>query len=91
MEAVMSRDYRYLLGKISMDMSFAEKFFAAKDEVLASFSLSQDELTKLKNLSFERFDAYRKAIVLKSCDCDSCCNGGEGKGNCSECFASCCQ
>lgn len=62
MDTVMSHDYRLLMGKISMDLSFAEKF-----------------------------QAYRKAIDLKTCDCDSCCNGGEAKGNCSECFASCCQ
>lgn len=91
METIMSRDYRFLMGKISMDLSFAEKFFAAADSVLKKYSLTSDEIAKLKSLSIERFDAYRRAIVLKSCDCDSCCNGGEANGNCSECFASCCQ
>lgn len=91
MDSVMSRDYRLLMGKISMDLSFAEKFFAAADSVLENYSLTSEEREKLKSLSVERFKAYRKAIALKSCDCDSCCNGGEAKGNCSECFACCCQ
>ena len=91
MEAIMSRDYRFLLGKISMDLSFAEKFFAAADSVLANYTLTTEEKTKLKGLSVERFEAYRKTIALKSCDCDSCCNGGEAKGNCTECYACCCQ
>lgn len=91
MEATMSHDYRLLLGKISMDLSFAEKFFSSPDEVLKKFSLSEAEQTSLRGLSVERFNAYRKALILRACDCDSCCNGGEPKGNCSECFASCCQ
>lgn len=91
MDAIMSRDYRFLMGKISMDLSFAEKFFEATDSVLANYSLSPEERAKLKGLSLERFQAYKQAIVLKTCDCDSCCNGGEGKENCSECFVSCCQ
>lgn len=91
MEIVMSRDYRFLLGKISMDLSFAEKFFASPDSVLAKYSLTKDEIKKLKGLSVERFEAYKKSLALKSSDCDSCCNGGGGKGDCSECFASCCQ
>ncbi len=91
MEVSMSRDYRFLMGKISMDLSFAEKFFEATESVLANYNLTAEEKAKLKGLSAEKFEAYRKAIVLKACDCDSCCNGGEAKGNCSECFASCCQ
>ena len=91
MEAVMSHDYRYLLGRISMDLPFAESFFAAKDKILGNYTLSQEESTKLMSLSSARFDSYRKSIVIGFCDCDSCCNGGEGKGNCSECFACCCQ
>lgn len=87
----MSHDYRFLLGKISMDLSFAEKFFESMDSVLANYSLTSEETANLKALSFERFQAYKKAIILKSCDCDSCCNGGEGKGQCSECYACCCQ
>lgn len=91
MVAVMSHDYRLLMGKISMDLPFAEKFFANMDSVLSNYSLTKEERSKLKGLSAERFQAYRKAIELKTCDCDSCCNGGEAKGNCSECFANCCQ
>lgn len=91
MDIVMSRDYRLLMGKISMDLSFAENFFAKTDSVLANYTLTSEEKAKLMGLSAERFKAYRKAIFLNSCDCDSCCNGGEAKGNCSECFASCCQ
>jgi len=91
MENVLSRDYRLLLGKISLDLSFAEKFFTSMDEVLSNYSITAEEKTKLKGLSLERFEAYKKAIDLRSCDCDSCCNGGEGRGECSECFASCCQ
>jgi|GEM_PF-2376402 len=91
MENVLSRDYRLLLGKISLDLSFAEKFFASMDEVLSHYSITPEEKAKLKGLSLKRFEAYKKAIDLRSCDCDSCCNGGEGKGSCSECFASCCQ
>lgn len=91
MDAIMSRDYRFLMGKISMDLSFAEKFFEEKDSVLANYSLSSEEKDNLKSLSLKRFQAYKQAIILKTCDCDSCCNGGEGKGNCGECFVSCCQ
>lgn len=91
MDAIMSRDYRLLMGKISMDLSFAEKFFESAESVLAGYSITEEEKSKLMGLSAERFNAYRKAIDLKTCDCDSCCNGGEAKGNCSECFASCCQ
>lgn len=91
MDAVMSRDYRLLMGKISMDLSFAEKFFNSAEDVLKDYSITATEKSKLLGLSSERFQSYKKAIVLKSCDCDSCCNGGEPKGNCSECFASCCQ
>lgn len=91
MVAVISRDYRFLMGKISMDLSFAEKFFSAADAVMANYSLTSEERENLKNLSFERFQEYKKSIILKTCDCDSCCNGGEGKGNCCECFVSCCQ
>lgn len=90
MENIMSHDYRMLMGKISMDLTFAEKFFAATESVLDEYSLTKDEREKLLSLSAERFNTYRKAIDLKTCDCDSCCSGGEGKGNCSECFASCC-
>ena len=91
MDTVMSHDYRLLMGKISMDLSFAEKFFNSAETVLADYSITADEKLKLLGLSAEKFQAYRKAIDLKTCDCDSCCNGGEAKGNCSECFASCCQ
>lgn len=91
MEAVMSRDYRFLMGKISMDLSFAERFFEAVDAVLDNYSLTADERTKLKGLSFEKFKAYKKAVDARTCDCDSCCNGGGAKGNCSECGTSCCQ
>lgn len=91
MEMTMSRDYRYLMGKISMDFAFAEKFFTAKKNIIAKYNLTQNEINKLFSLSKERFEGYKKAINLKMCDCDSCCNGGEGKGNCSECFSSCCQ
>lgn len=91
METVMSKDYRFLLGKISMDLSFAKKFFESTETILKNYSLSIEEKLKLKSLSAKRFNSYVKAIELKACDCDSCCNGGEGKGNCSECFASCCQ
>lgn len=87
----MSHDYRFLVGKISMNLPFAEKFFAAPDSVLAEYNLTSSEILKLKGLSAERFRTYMDAIILRSCDCDSCCNGGEGKGNCSECFANCCQ
>ena len=91
MDTVMSHDYRLLMGKISMDLSFAEKFFNSAETVLADYSITADEKLKLLGLSAEKFQAYRKAIDLKTCDCDSCCNGGGSKGNCSECFASCCQ
>lgn len=91
MEAVMSQDYRYLMGKISMDFSFAEKFFAAKEMILEKYNLTHDEKEKLNGLSEERFEAYKKSCALKMCDCDSCCNGGGAKGSCSDCFASCCQ
>ena len=79
MDAVMSHDYRLLMGKISMDLSFAEKFFNSAETVLADYSITADEKSKLLGLSAERFQAYRKAIDLKTCDCDSCCNGGEAK------------
>ena len=87
----MSRDYRYLMGRISMDFSFAEKFFDAKEDIIKKYNLTHKEIDKLLSLSKERFEGYKKTISLKMCDCDSCCNGGEGKGNCSECFANCCQ
>lgn len=91
MELTMSRDYRLVLGKLSLDLDFAEKFFTSPKEVLANFSLSNKEISKLLTLNKNRFEKYKEANALRACDCDSCCNGGEGKGNCSECFTSCCQ
>lgn len=91
MDAVMSRDYRLLMGKISMVFSFAEKFFNSAESVLKDYSITAEEKSKLLSLSAERFQAYKKAINLKTCDCDSCCNGGGAKGNCSECTSCCCQ
>lgn len=91
METTMSHDYRFLLGKISMDLSFAKKFFSSTDEVLKNFSLSQTEQTLLRELSIERFNDYCKALNLRNGDCDGCCNGGDPSGNCCECSASCCQ
>lgn len=87
----MSHDYRLLLGKISMDFSFAKRFFNSMEETLQGYSITDVEKANLLTLSAKRFEEYKKTIVLRSCDCDSCCNGGEAKGSCSECFSSCCQ
>ena len=87
----MSYDYRFLLGKISMDFQFAKEFFTNMDTILKNYNISDSEKLKLKSLSADRFETYRKSIESRLCDCDSCCNGGEGKGTCSECFCCCCQ
>lgn len=86
----MSRDYRLILGKISMDLSFAESFFENAEETISKFTLNELEKSKLLSLDKKRFTAYRENIK-RSGDCDSCCNGGEPGGGCSECSASCCQ
>lgn len=90
MEVTMSKDFRLILGKLSMDIGFANVFFSAKADIINSYKLTSIEKNKLLELKKERFEAY-KENVLQSCDCDSCCNGGQGKGECTECFCSCCQ
>ena len=57
MDTVMSHDYRLLMGKISMDLSFAEKFFNSAETVLADYSITADEKLKLLGLSAEKFQA----------------------------------
>ena len=91
MVGAMSNDYRFIMGKLSMDFSFAEKFFESAESVLANFNITSAEREKLLGIKPARFEAYRKVVALRSGDCDSCCNGGDPSGSCSECSASCCQ
>jgi len=91
MNTTISADYSLILGKLSLDVSFAQKFFENFMEAVAGYDLTEHELDQLRSLDKDKFQYYMENILMKSCDCDSCCNGGEGSGNCSECFSSCCQ
>ncbi|MCK8824025.1 hypothetical protein [Fuchsiella alkaliacetigena] len=84
-------DYDLLLGKLSLDMEFAKEFIADPKAILAKYSLAPEEESKLMNLDFERFENAINHTQVNSSDCDSCCNGGQPDGDCSECFAACCQ
>lgn len=91
MELTVSPDYELILGKLSLDLNFAMEFFENTVEVMKNFKLNDHEKNQLMTLDKSRFEYYMENVIMKSCDCDSCCNGGEGSGNCSECYSSCCQ
>jgi|Wag4MinimDraft_7_1082656.scaffolds.fasta_scaffold04308_1 hypothetical protein len=84
-------DYDLLLGKLSLDIDFAKKFISKPKAILSKYSLTNEEKRKLMNLDFKKFENAINHTQVSSSDCDSCCNGGQPDGGCSECFAACCQ
>ncbi|MCF8001620.1 MAG: hypothetical protein K9K76_07190 [Halanaerobiales bacterium] len=91
MAATTFNDYDLILGKLSLDIEFAKKFVSNPKSVLSKYSLTDKEEKKLLGLNFEKLKIAINHIKVSSSDCDSCCNGGQPDGGCSECFAACCQ
>jgi hypothetical protein len=84
-------DFKKIIGKLCLDISYAIKFFENRELALAGCNLTLEERKILQDLNRSKLDKFLEQNVKMSCDCDSCCNGGEGSGNCSECSTNCCQ